>query len=136
MFGLECLLWYFPERSLLMSPVATVVIQMVDGPVTPRFGLTRRVGPDMPGRSVTAWDTVMRRDTYRGWSKVTARDAIMVRAMVTSGATGKDTNMAANTHASVIGAITEGRSRPGAGPRQPPGCLSGGRVLRHNKKAS
>jgi hypothetical protein len=63
-----------------------------------------------------------------------ARNASMVRAMVTSAATGMDANMAVNTHASIMGVITEGRPRRGAGSRQPPGCLSGSRVLGHNRK--
>lgn len=67
-----------------------------------------------------AWGTVMRRDMYPGWDIVMARNADMVRAMVTRRAItmvmSKDTGMeismavntAANTAANNMGAIING----------------------------
>jgi len=61
-----------------------------------------------------AWGTVMRRDMYPGWDIVMARNADMVRAMVTLRAitmvmskdTGMEISMAVNTVANIMGAIT------------------------------
>ena len=57
----------------------------------------------------------MRRDTYPGWDIVTARNADMVRAMVTRRATSMVTRMdtcmetstAVNTVANILGIVTK-----------------------------
>ena len=113
--GAEYWPWCFPEQFLLMVPAATV-IQTVGWLETSRSGVTQWANPVMPARSVTEWGTVIGRDTYPGWAIVMARNADMVRAMVTrvaiSMGTRMDTRMeniaAVNTDASTVGAITNG----------------------------
>jgi len=95
-----------------MVLVAITVIQIADWPEESLSGVTQWANPDMPARSVTEWDTDMRRDTYPGWGIATVRNVDMARAMgirrATSMDTSMDTNTAVNTAASTTGVITNG----------------------------